>query len=74
MKAGIDKLKNIGMTQTGSPWRRLAATKAIHEMREALKASGEDAAKVTMLKTIIDGIKAAETVPDLVQIYQQYGG
>ncbi|WP_020569517.1 M1 family aminopeptidase [Neolewinella persica] len=73
MKAGIDKLKNIGMTQTGSPWRRLAATKAIHEMREELKASGADAAKVTMLKTIIDGIKAAETVPDLVQIYEQYG-
>lgn len=73
MEAGIDKLKTIGVTQTGSPWRRLAATKALHEMREELKVSGGDEAKVEMLKTIIDEIKAAETVPDLVQIYEQYG-
>lgn len=73
VKAGLEILKTTAMTQTGSPWRRLAATKAIHEMREELKADGTDAAQVAMLKTVIDNIKATETIPDLVQIYQQYG-
>jgi aminopeptidase N len=66
-------LNTVGLDQGTSPWRRLAATKTIHEIREGLKEAGGTEDKVAMLKTLIDKIKEMETVSDLTQIYQQYG-
>ncbi|MEM9930261.1 MAG: M1 family aminopeptidase, partial [Bacteroidota bacterium] len=73
LKGGIEKLKGIGMRQAGSPWRRYAATKSLNDLREEMKAAGDKAEQVVMLKTIIDGIKAVETESQLVQIYQNFG-
>jgi aminopeptidase N len=73
MEAGIAMLNTVGLDQGTSPWRRLAATKTIHEIREGLKEAGGTEDKVAMLKTLIDKIKEMETVSDLTQIYQQYG-
>ncbi len=70
---GIAKLKTIAVSNSGSPWRRYAATNSLNDLREAYKASGDDAAKVTMLKAIIDEIKTVETEPQLLQIYENFG-
>ncbi|MEM6770213.1 MAG: M1 family metallopeptidase, partial [Bacteroidota bacterium] len=73
MKMGIDKLNGFALDLDQSPWRRISATKALHEIRESLKATGGAEAQVTMLKTLIDAIKANETMEDLKNIYQQFG-
>lgn len=73
MAAGIDQLKGMAMNLNESPWRRLASTKTLHEIRESLKETGSAEAQVTMLKGIIDSIKANESMGDLKNIYQQYG-
>ena len=73
MTSGLTVLKDTAMKQAGSPWRRLAATKSINDIREALKEKGGMDDKVALLKTMIDGIKAVETEPQLKQIYGQYG-
>ncbi len=72
MTAGIDRLKGVAMDLDQSPWLRLSATKTLNEIRDVFKAEGADE-KVTMLKTVIDAIKANETMGDLKNIYQQYG-
>lgn len=73
MKTGVETLNEMALNLDQSPWRRLAATKTLHEIRESLKAAGGAEDKVTMLKTLIDAIKANETMGDLKNIYQQYG-
>ena len=70
---GVEMMKALAINQGTSPFRRLAATRALHLMRESKKESADAAAMVTQLKTIIDEIKAAETEPQLQQIYGQYG-
>lgn len=71
--SGIEQLKEMAMNQQQSPWRRLASTKTLHEIRESLKRKSGAENQVTMLKTAIDAIKTNETMSDLKQIYQQYG-
>lgn len=73
MLKGTNSLKNMGLNQDASPWRRLAATKAIHDMRERLKELDGNAEQILALKVLIDEIKTAETDPQLKQIYGQYG-
>ncbi|SEP73766.1 M1 family aminopeptidase [Neolewinella agarilytica] len=73
MAAGVAKLKSLGLDQGGSPWRRLAATKAINDIRESLKKAGAANPMIEQLKIMIDEIKAKETVSDLRQIYEGYG-
>lgn len=76
---GVARLKDIALDQEESPWRRLAATKAISDLRTALAAKVEemtDAADLNKLimemGTSLETIKAAETDADLKQIYQQF--
>ncbi|MEL7163796.1 MAG: alanyl aminopeptidase, partial [Bacteroidota bacterium] len=71
-QAGILKMKELALNQSTSPWRRLAATKAVSDWREELKKSG-DTEKVTMLGEIIKEVKSKETEPQLLQIYTGYG-
>lgn len=70
--AGIKKMKTLALNQEDSPWRRLAATKALSDWREELKTT-DQAEKVEMLGAIISEIKDAETEPQLQQIYMGYG-
>jgi len=72
MAEGIAKMSALGLNQSESPWRRIAATKALNDMREEAKVSGK-AEVVTKLGELISAIKAQETMDDLKQIYQQYG-
>lgn len=70
--AGIGKMKALALNLSTSPWRRLAATKALNEWREEFKTTAEGE-KVEMLGDIITEIKDAETEPQLKQIYMGYG-
>jgi aminopeptidase N len=69
---GISKMSAMGTDMTQSPWRRIAATKTLNDMREEAKAEGAPE-MVDNLGKIITEIKAKETMDDLKQIYQQYG-
>ncbi len=71
--AGIKVMTELGLNQAGSPWRRLAATKALHDWREELKEASAAADQIATLGTAIEQIKAAETLADLKEIYQGYG-
>jgi len=73
VQAGIAKMKALALDQTNSPWRRLAATKALNDWREEYKATGTAADKVDMLGKLINEVKAAETEPQLQQIYVNFG-
>ncbi|MEM6772250.1 MAG: alanyl aminopeptidase, partial [Bacteroidota bacterium] len=72
MASGVEKMKMLALDQGDSPWRRLAATKALSDWREDLKAAG-DTEKVDLFGGIISEIKKAETEPQLQQIYMGYG-
>jgi aminopeptidase N len=72
MAAGLEKLVTLGKDQDQSLFRRLAATKAINDMREDAKAEGKTDV-VTKLGTIISAIKAVETDDNLTRFYQQFG-
>jgi aminopeptidase N len=71
---GVDKLKEVATNMGQSPWRRLGATKAINDLMTSMMADTENTALVTMMKETIKTIKAGETEPQLLEIYQQYGG
>ncbi|MTB51669.1 M1 family aminopeptidase [Lewinella sp. W8] len=71
---GVEKLQAVATNMGQSPWRRLAATKAINDLMSGMMEGEENAALVTMMKETIKAIKAVETEPQLLQIYQQYGG
>ncbi|PPK87590.1 aminopeptidase N [Neolewinella xylanilytica] len=77
--AGVARLKEIALNQSQSPWRRLAATKAISDLRNTLSEGVEelgdtgDLNKLIMeMGTSLEAIKAAETNADLKNIYQQF--
>jgi aminopeptidase N len=72
MAAGINKMGGMAMDQTQNPWRRIASTKALNEMRIAAAEAGQ-AALATELNTMITTIKEKETMEDLIRIYQQFG-
>jgi len=72
MTAGIAKMSAMGLDQSEDPWRRIAATKALNDMREEAKAAGKTES-VASLGKLITAIKAKETLDDLKQIYQQFG-
>ncbi len=76
---GVERLKEIALDQSQSPWRRLAATKAISDLRTTLSDRVEEMADPDMLNKLImemgtslESIKAAETNADLRNIYQQF--
>ncbi|MGB3801875.1 MAG: M1 family metallopeptidase [Lewinella sp.] len=77
--AGVARLKEIALNQSQSPWRRLAATKAISDLRNTLSEEVDsmdeagDLNKLIMeMGTSLEAIKAAETNADLKNIYQQF--
>ncbi len=72
MASGLDKLVTMGKDMSQSLFRRLAATKAINDMREEAKAA-DNTAVVTKLGALISAIKEVETNPNLTQFYQQFG-
>ncbi|NJB87495.1 aminopeptidase N [Lewinella marina] len=76
---GVSRLKEIALDQSQTPWRRLAATKAISDLRNSLAERVEsmgDAGDLNKLilemGTSLEAIKAAETNTDLQNIYQQF--
>lgn len=73
INSGVAKMKAMALLQEGSPWKRLAATAAINDLRESNKEMGDKAAMVEQLGAIIEEIKAAETEPQLQQIYGRFG-
>jgi aminopeptidase N len=77
--AGVSGLQDIALDQSQSPWRRLAATKAISDLRGTLServaemADNEELNKMIMeMGTSLENIKATETDADLQRIYQQF--
>ncbi len=73
IEQGVAKMKAIALLQTGSPWRRLAATAALDKLRVSNRTMADKAEMVEQLGTIISEIKEAETEPQLQQIYGQFG-
>ncbi len=76
---GVTLLKKVALDQSQSPWRRLAATKAISDLRTDLASRVEemsdpaDLNKLIMeMGTSLEAIKATETNADLKNIYQQF--
>ncbi len=77
--SGVARLKEVALDQSQSPWRRLAATKAISDLRTDLSSRVEelsdpaDLNKLIMeMGTSLETIKATETNADLKNIYQQF--
>ena len=76
--AGVARLQELALDQSQSPWRRLAATKAISDLRTDLSERLEELGNTEELNKLImemgtglENIKAAETNADLRNIYQQ---
>ena len=77
--SGVGRLQAIALDQSQSPWRRLAATKAISDLRTDLSERLEELGNTDELNKLIlemgtglEAIKAAETNADLQNIYQQF--
>ncbi|WP_198661797.1 M1 family metallopeptidase [Lewinella sp. IMCC34183] len=77
--AGVARLKEIALDQSQNPWRRLAATKAISDLRNDVADRAEefddpDAMNKLIMEmgTSLETIKATETNADLKSIYQQF--
>ncbi|MCP9234564.1 M1 family metallopeptidase [Lewinella sp. JB7] len=75
---GVSVLKDMALDQSQSPWRRLAATKAINDLRndlsarvDAMEESGELNKLIMEMGTSLEAIKAAETNAELKSIYEQ---
>ncbi len=71
-------LQEMALDQSQSPWRRLAATKAISDLRTDLSARVEELGNTDELNKLImemgtglENIKATETNADLRNIYEQ---
>ena len=75
------KLRAIALDSSQSPWRRLAATKGLNDLRNEYRSQANDhkdktqkdalEAKVTEISRMIDEIKTFETMDELKTIYQQ---
>ncbi|MBB4079080.1 aminopeptidase N [Lewinella aquimaris] len=77
--SGVAILKDLALDQSQSPWRRLAATKAISDLRNDLSTRVEEATEDADLNKLImemgnslETIKATETNAELKSIYQQF--
>ncbi|CAH1001391.1 hypothetical protein LEM8419_02294 [Neolewinella maritima] len=77
--SGVAMLQEMALDQSQSPWRRLAATKAISDLREDLTGRLEELGDTDELNKLImemgtglEAIKAAETNADLKSIYEQF--
>lgn len=71
LNTGIETLKAIAMNLKTSQWRRFAATKAVFDLRNQARDSGQTD-QLNSLNTILDGIKANETDPTLKQYYDGF--
>ena len=76
--SGVAMLQEMALDQSQSPWRRLAATKAISDLRSDLSERLEELGNTDELNKLImemgtglENIKAAETNADLRNIYEQ---
>ena len=76
--SGVAMLQEVALDQSQSPWRRLAATKAISDLRKDLSDRLEELGNTDELNKLImemgtglEAIKAAETNADLKNIYEQ---
>ena len=75
------RLKEMALNASQSPWRRMAATKSLNDMRNAFRAKGNATKdpeakraleeKVTEISRIIEEIKVFEPNQELKAIYQQ---
>ena len=81
IKKALATLEQISLNMGASPWRRFAATKTMHELRESYRAelAGAEAAEkealqeqVDHISTTIDKIKAQETNDQLKMIYNNF--
>ncbi|NUQ22580.1 MAG: alanyl aminopeptidase [Saprospiraceae bacterium] len=82
--AAIDKLKSVGVDMNKTIWQRVAAVRALVEMRgEFLRRSNaedndavkqEIAGQLALVKTALDAAKAVETNADILGIYDQLIG
>ena len=70
--AGIAKMSGIATDMKQDPWRRIASTKAINDMREEAKLAG-NATLVAHLGKLITEIKSKETLIDLQRAYDNFG-
>lgn len=71
LNAGIEKLRTIGMDLKTSQWRRFSATKALFDLRNTARDSGQTD-RAGSLNAMIEGIKANETDPTLKQYYEGF--
>ena len=79
---GIQQLKTIALNMGQSPWRRIAATKGLSDLRQAIQRQARNQEDIEAkeklnatageLRLIIDEIKAKETNEQLRSIYQQF--
>ncbi|MEM1216956.1 MAG: M1 family aminopeptidase [Bacteroidota bacterium] len=67
----VTRLRDIGVDQAQSPWKRLAAISALSHLRGELDVEPTAAIR-RQLQQDIDAIKAAETNEQLRSIYQQF--
>lgn len=82
MAEGADRLSKIALNMSNSPWRRLSASKAIVELQaactdQALSEPDLDKAdllrkRAKILSELFTQIKAAETNPEVRNIYDQF--
>lgn len=68
---GVDKIKAVSLNSQTSPWRRFGATKAIADLRNALREKG-NTAKADGLNKLLEEIKEKETDPTLKLYYGMF--
>ena len=75
------KLKAIAVNMKQSPWRRVAATRTLFEMKMAYAEKSQEAgsAEKTALENLVneigkmvEDIKAVETEPQIKALYEQF--
>ena len=81
LKTATDKFQGVATDMSNTPWRRVAAARAMVEMRSALLQQSNAEAdedvkarlteKIEALARALESVKAAETDPDIKSIYDQ---
>ena len=80
--AGVAQLQKVATDMGQSPWRRLAATKSVSDLRREYESRLDDEAyaadqdllskKILEVGAVLEAIKGAETNEQLQQIYLQF--
>ncbi len=79
--SATEKLKAMAIDMKQSPWRRVAATRTLFELKMHYEEESEDGSDaenmarknlVSKIETMIEDIKSAETEPQLKALYEQF--